>query len=190
MGLVRSTLDLTRYHLGGGGIRIVEDYADLPDVELDENAIREVLLNIITNAGQAMAGSGTLTLRTSREGDDAVITIADDGVGMSDEVRRRMFEPFFSTKPMQSGRGLGLPVSLGLVESHGGSIQVDSAIGTGTTVQVRLPMRVRSAAADAPPMEAERSPSTTDRTDLWRGQVASAVTGQEPHMATLAALIS
>jgi signal transduction histidine kinase len=64
----------------------------------------------------------------------------DDGVGMSEDVRRRMFEPFFSTRPMGAGRGLGLAVALGLVESHAGTITASSEAGRGTTVTVRLPL--------------------------------------------------
>jgi signal transduction histidine kinase len=157
--LMRSTLNLMRYHLEGGGVRVVEEYGDLPLVELDESAIRQVLLNLITNAGQAMPGSGTLTLKTGRDGDNAVITIADDGDGMSDAVHKRIFEPFFTTKPMQSGRGLGLPVSLGLVESHGGTIRVLSALGQGTTIEVRLPIRAPTPAL-APATHADQAPRT------------------------------
>jgi K+-sensing histidine kinase KdpD len=103
-----------------------------------------------------MTGSGTLTISTEQQDDEAVITVTDTGIGMAEAVRRRVFEPFFTTKPMQSGRGLGLSVTLGLVESHGGRIRVDSAPGAGTSVEVRLPMRAPPGPSAATTADASR----------------------------------
>jgi len=139
IGLVRGAVDLAR-RIEGADVTFVADLAPLPLVALDEGAIQQVLLNLTTNACQAIVGKGTVTVTSRQDGDDAVITIADDGAGMTEEIRQRMFEPFFTTKPMQAGRGLGLSVSLGFVESHHGTISVASAPGVGTAVTVRLPI--------------------------------------------------
>ncbi|HVA87293.1 MAG TPA: ATP-binding protein [Candidatus Saccharimonadales bacterium] len=138
--LVRSTLDILRHHLTQGGVTIVERYGDLPIVELDEDAIQQVLLHLLNNAAQAMPDAGTLTLTTAREDSDVVITVSDTGPGIPDHVRARIFEPFFTTREAVSGHGLGLSVSLGLVQSHGGMIAVRSAPGVGTSVAVRIPI--------------------------------------------------
>ena len=138
VALVHSTAELSR-HLEGSDVAIVEHLEALPLVELDEGAIQQVLVNLIGNARQAVGARGTVTLSTGRDGDFAVVTITDDGIGMTPDVQRRMFEPFFTTRPMGKGRGLGLSVSLGLVESHEGTITAQSEPGRGTTVEVRLP---------------------------------------------------
>jgi len=138
--LVRSTVDVLRYHLINNGVTIVERYGELPMIDLDEDAIQQVILHLLNNAAQAMPESGTLTLATDRDGTDLVITVSDTGPGMPEQVRARIFEPFFTTRPAVSGHGLGLSVSLGLVRSHGGTITVASTPGLGTRVDVRLPM--------------------------------------------------
>lgn len=151
--LAHETVELTRT-LEGGNVTFVEDYAPMPPVELDEGAIQQVLLNLLTNARQAVGERGTVTTSTRVDGPDAVIEVRDDGAGMTDEVRRRMFEPFFSTRPLGAGRGLGLAVALGLVESHRGSISARSVLGKGTTVEVRLPLTATAegtAPVDSPP---------------------------------------
>jgi len=138
--LVRSTVDVLRYHLTNNGVTVVERYGELPMIDLDEDAIQQVILHLLNNAAQAMPESGILTLTTDRDGGDLVITVSDTGPGMPEYVRARIFEPFFTTRPAVSGHGLGLSVSLGLVRSHGGSIIVASTPGLGTRVDVRLPM--------------------------------------------------
>jgi signal transduction histidine kinase len=147
--LVRETVALQR-RLETREVAFVERLDPLPPVDLDERAIQRVLLNLIGNARQAIAGRGTITVSTRRDGENVVITVADDGQGMSDEVRRRIFEPFYTTRPIGTGSGLGLAVSLGLVESHLGSIQVASEPGRGTTVEVRLPIRAPTSASSGP----------------------------------------
>jgi signal transduction histidine kinase/CheY-like chemotaxis protein/uncharacterized membrane protein len=109
----------------------------------DESELREVLVNMVFNAVDAMPGGGTLTLSTRESGGAVEITVADTGTGMTEEVRARVFDPFFTTKGV-GGMGLGLAVSYGTVARHGGSIEVDSAVGLGTTFRIKLP------AAEAP----------------------------------------
>jgi signal transduction histidine kinase len=111
----------------------------LPLLEGDAERLRQVFTNIIVNALQAMAGSGTLTV-TSRPDDAMVeISVADSGPGIPREIREKIFDPFFTTRA--SGSGLGLSVSYGIVQAHGGSITVESEKGQGATFRVRLPQR-------------------------------------------------
>ena len=97
--------------------------------------------NIIDNAASAMAGSGTLTVRTSRDGDSVLVEICDTGPGIPAELQRRIFEPFFTTKGVGEGTGLGLDISWKIVVNrHGGDIRVVSSPGD-TRFEVRLPIR-------------------------------------------------
>jgi signal transduction histidine kinase/DNA-binding response OmpR family regulator len=112
-----------------------------PPVAGRPEELREVLTNLITNAVDAMPAGGTCRLRLHAEGEWAVMTVSDTGVGMAEEMRRRAFEPFFTSKGPR-GTGLGLAVSWGIVTRHGGTIDVDSAPGQGTTFRMRLPVPV------------------------------------------------
>jgi signal transduction histidine kinase len=91
----------------------------------------------VLNAVDAMPKGGSITLETRRESDWVVLSIADTGAGIPPEVRRRIFEPFFTTK--DSGTGLGLSIVSGIISSYGGTIDVDSELGVGTTFTIRLP---------------------------------------------------
>jgi signal transduction histidine kinase len=146
--LVHRTMGLIRYHVERGGVRIVERYADLPMAQVDPTAISQVVLNLAQNAVQAMPDGGRLAISTAVDGSDAVIEIADSGPGMDEATGIRAFEPFFTTRDEGSGAGLGLPVALGLVRSHGGSIALDRAPGEGTRATVRLPLNGRAAEVD------------------------------------------
>jgi PAS domain S-box-containing protein len=139
--LLCQTLDLVRQHLENNGVVIEEDYApDLGLLTLDAGQMKQVFLNLITNASHAMPEGGKLTLRTNRLGDEVVIAISDTGEGMPLEVREHIFEPFFTTKPTGEGTGLGLSISLGIVQEHGGRIAVESQVGQGSTFTVWLPI--------------------------------------------------
>jgi signal transduction histidine kinase/CheY-like chemotaxis protein len=123
-------------------ITLNETYAaDLPMVEMDVPRIKQVFLNIINNAVYAMKAGGSLTLRTSADGVMARIAFEDTGPGIPPDNLSRIFDPFFTTKPEVSGTGLGLSVSLGIVQSHGGTIEVQSEVGRGSTFSVLLPFR-------------------------------------------------
>jgi signal transduction histidine kinase len=138
--LVARTVDLVRHPLERSGVIIAESYAEMPTIELDPQAIQQVVLNVVTNAMQAMPDGGTLRVRTAVHGEEAVITIADDGVGMEEAVAAQAFVPFFSARRASGAPGLGLSVSLGLVASHHGTIRLHSRVGAGTTVEIRLPL--------------------------------------------------
>jgi two-component system NtrC family sensor kinase len=121
-------------------IRIVRDYAqDLPRVMLLPDQVRQVFLNIINNAGDAIGEAGTVTL-TTREDDGFVrISITDTGNGMNQEEMARIFMPFFTTKEVGKGTGLGLSISLSIVESLGGKIDVQSVPGAGSSFTISFP---------------------------------------------------
>jgi signal transduction histidine kinase len=139
--LARSTLDLVRFRAQGTGIRIVEDYSDLPPLEADPDALKQVLLNLINNAIEAMPEGGELGVSTRSGRDRAGLVVRDTGPGMDAKTRSRIFTPFFSTRATTGvSTGFGLPVSLQIVESHGGSIEVESEPGSGTVFTVWLPL--------------------------------------------------
>ena len=137
-------LDATLVMLGGkfgDGIRVVKDYdRSLPRVPAYAGELNQVWTNLVANAVDAMAGQGTLTVRTTRDGDRALVEVVDTGPGVPEELRRRIFEPFFTTKPVGQGTGLGLDVSYRIVvQRHGGDLRVVSEPGD-TRFQVRLPL--------------------------------------------------
>ena len=126
-----------------GSLNVTEAYGeDLPMVEMDVPRIKQVFLNIINNAVYAMKNGGSLTVRTTTTSDAVRIAFEDTGLGIPPDVLGRIFDPFFTTKPEVSGTGLGLSVSLGIVQSHGGTIEVDSRVGSGTTFTVTLPLKI------------------------------------------------
>jgi len=128
-----------------GAITVTESYGeDLPMAEMDVPRIKQVFLNIINNAVYAMKDGGTLKIRTTAGTDNLRIAFEDSGPGIPADVLGRIFDPFFTTKPEVSGTGLGLSVSLGIVQSHGGTIDVESKVGRGATFTVTLPLKIES----------------------------------------------
>jgi signal transduction histidine kinase/ActR/RegA family two-component response regulator len=119
----------------------------------DESELREVLINMVFNAVDAMPSGGTLTLSTRESGGAVEIAVSDNGEGMSEDVRPRVFDPFFTTKG-KAGMGLGLSVSYGIIRRHEGAVEVESEQGRGTTFRIRLPAAkssAKSAVEAAPP---------------------------------------
>ena len=102
--------------------------------------INQVFLNLLVNAAQSIDGRGTITVSTGCSDDSVWIKIADSGKGIEPAHLKRIFEPFFTTKPVGVGTGLGLSVSYSIVRRHGGSLEVDSEVGKGTTFTIRLPV--------------------------------------------------
>lgn len=111
---------------------------DLPRVGLEPDLFKQALLNLVLNAEHAMPAGGELILTTRREGESVVLDVTDTGVGMTEEVRERIFDAFYSTRP--SGSGLGLPTTRKIIEGHGGTIDVQSEPGKGSRFTVRLPL--------------------------------------------------
>jgi signal transduction histidine kinase len=135
----------------GRAISLELDLAKLPTISANEAELRELLTNLIFNAVDAMPQGGTITLRSRRCDDGVIFEVADTGAGMSEEVRTRCLEPFFSTKG-DSGTGLGLSMVFGIVQRHNGGLDVQSELGKGTTFIIRLPVgTLEEQAAEAKP---------------------------------------
>jgi two-component system, NtrC family, sensor kinase len=113
--------------------------ADTPDVTADETQLELALLNLLTNAVDAMPGGGTLTIAASADGDAAVIRVGDTGIGVDAVALPRIFDPWFTTKSPGHGTGLGLSVTRDVIVRLGGTIAVSSATGQGTTFTITLP---------------------------------------------------
>ncbi len=114
--------------------------ANIPLVHADRDQLMQVLINLMMNSFHAMPDGGRLRLSLDREKGHVRLGVSDTGHGMPEEIRAKVFEPFFTTKDFGKGTGLGLTVVKGIIEEHGGSIAVESAVGKGTTFQIRLPL--------------------------------------------------
>jgi two-component system NtrC family sensor kinase len=122
------------------GVKIIRDYeGGLPPLKLDEKQIHEVFMNLMRNSADAMKGGGTITIRTTREGDKVRTDVTDTGGGIADEDLNKLFDPFFTTK--EHGTGLGLSVCYGIIKAHGGELTYSSKLGTGTTATILLPVK-------------------------------------------------
>ncbi|HEY9343273.1 MAG TPA: ATP-binding protein [Hanamia sp.] len=121
-------------------IEIIKDYGDIPEVECLPGQINQVLMNILSNAIQAIAEKGEIFIKTSEEKSAVKISIRDTGGGMSDETKQKIFDPFFTTKEVGKGTGLGLSISYGIIEKHQGKIEVNSVQGKGTEFIITLPV--------------------------------------------------
>jgi two-component system, cell cycle sensor histidine kinase and response regulator CckA len=172
--LVRQLLAFSRYEATEAGAfelnevveevagmlgRLIEENVEL-EIDLDEDdlavladrgGIEQVLLNLAVNARDAMPHGGRLSIRTRRVDESALIAVSDDGVGMDERTRERIFEPFFTTKARGEGTGLGLSTVYGIVIGAGGSIQVDSEPGLGTTFTILLPVAAAGELAEDVP---------------------------------------
>jgi len=151
---VLGSIELIRSHVGsvsrtlGITFRITPRLTDDPVwISGQSSALREVLVNLLLNAIEAMPGGGDISIDTSREGPWVVLRIADTGVGMSPEVLARIATPYFTTKGA-SGKGLGLSSTKELVVRHGGSIAVESQVGVGTCFTITLPSAPAEAESD------------------------------------------
>jgi len=126
--------------VAGSGIEVVKHYtAEHPGIVTDGNQIKQVFLNILKNAADAIEPPGRITIATARAGDEISVSIADTGRGIGAEAIERIFLPFYTTKEIGKGTGLGLSVSVGIVRSQGGRILVESLPGKGSVFTVRLP---------------------------------------------------
>ncbi len=121
-------------------VTILKEYGKLPRIECLASQLNQVFMNLLVNAGQAIADRGAIRIRTGLREDWVWIEIRDNGAGIAPEHLTRIFEPFFTTKPVGSGTGLGLSLSYGIVSRHGGRIDVQSQVGKGTAFTVWLPV--------------------------------------------------
>jgi two-component system NtrC family sensor kinase len=135
-----STLNVVRNEIRYTA-EVVRDYGVLPQVECFPSQLNQVFMNLLVNGAQAIVGQGTITIRTGTEGNQVWVAISDTGAGIAPENMARIFDPFFTTKPVGKGTGLGLSLCYGIVERHGGRIDVRTAVGQGTTFTIWLPVQ-------------------------------------------------
>jgi signal transduction histidine kinase len=146
--IVDRVLVLTNHALVEKHLALHKDYEpDLPALLVDPQMIEQVLMNLILNAIQATAEGGEIAIRTHQHEEYCEIKVTDTGSGIPADIRAHIFDPFFTTKKTGEGTGLGLSVSLGIVERHGGQLVVESEVGEGATFTVRLPISVGRVAA-------------------------------------------
>jgi signal transduction histidine kinase len=147
-----STLQLLRPHFADRRVKVERNYAaDLPLITADPSAIKQVFLNLLKNAADALdetGGTVRIGVATSQEGRSVEVTVADNGPGIDAELRSRIFDPFFTTKSAGKGTGLGLAISRRIAESHRGALEVEAAPGGGAAFKLRLPTETTNAAAD------------------------------------------
>ncbi|WP_053335577.1 two-component system sensor histidine kinase NtrB [Salinispira pacifica] len=137
--LLHEIMDFMKYEVEESGIQLKEDYqVDIPHILLDEKFIKQAILNIVKNAINAMSDGGNLTLSTRCRGDEVILRIIDTGVGMSEEVMEKIFEPYFTTKDF--GSGIGLTIVYKIMKEHRGDISVISQEGRGTTFTLSFPV--------------------------------------------------
>lgn len=142
---LHNSLEFINYHFRSHRIGVATEFADdLPAVQADTQQLRQVFLNLLANAGDAMPEGGLLTVRAKRgvfeNGTPSLlIEFSDTGIGIDPQHLPKLWEPFFTTKPEGKGTGLGLPICRRTVEEHRGTIDIESLPGTGTTVRIILP---------------------------------------------------
>ncbi|MGB5626303.1 MAG: ATP-binding protein, partial [Woeseiaceae bacterium] len=140
--VVEAALTIVDHQLTINDVKITKELAqDLPEIEASANQLQQVVMNFAINAQQAIGETGGNLIVRTRTGDDAVIIeVEDDGPGIPEEIRANIFEPFFTTKRAGEGTGLGLSVTYGIVEDHGGTLRIEDPPGGGTRFVVSLPL--------------------------------------------------
>ncbi len=136
---LESTLRLLKHQMGER-IRVIKKYEADPEIFCNPAQLNQVFTNLLLNAIQAIEGKGTITIHTSIEKDRLFIRFSDTGKGIPPEVLPKIFDPFFTTKDVNQGTGLGLSISYSIIEKHGGTIEVESQEGRGTTITLILPL--------------------------------------------------
>lgn len=160
--VLRETAALVQHQLSKEQVQVELGLADtLPPLKANANKLQQVFLNLFLNARDAMPGGGTLRIVSFRQENRAVVEVQDTGEGIPAENLARIFDPFFTTKGAKKGTGLGLAVTYGIVQEHGGVIDVRSQVGEGTVFHLEFPLMVRSAAAavPSPASEVETAPA-------------------------------
>lgn len=139
--VVEETLSLLESRCVHNNITLIRQLSsDLPEIDGDPSQLQQVVVNLVVNAIQAMPEGGTLTLTTEAADLELRLIVRDTGIGMSDDVIRQLFIPFFTTKDIKEGTGLGLPVVHGIVTAHGGTIHVESVPQQGSRFEIRFPV--------------------------------------------------
>jgi len=189
--ILESTHQLLRNQLLAGRIELTLEFEPgLPEVEVHANQIKQVFVNIINNAAQAIAGvrpqaGGRIQIVTQCQPDGISVSIADNGPGIPEALAQRVFEPFFSTKSEGEGTGLGLSICLGIVKEHGGTMSLDpggAGSGRGATFTVELPAGERRGLSLARPGAGEPEPSVAAVAAARPERLRVLVVDDEPHI--------
>lgn len=149
--IIDSVVEMLSYKLQEKKVAVKKNYSpDLPHLLIDEDKIRQVLMNMLINSFQAVGVGGMIEISTSlsASGKSARISVADDGDGIDDAIKDKIFQPFFSTKSIGEGTGLGLSVSYGIMQEHNGMITAESNEWNGATFTIELPLIFDEAAKD------------------------------------------
>jgi signal transduction histidine kinase len=125
-----------------GKVHVVREWAKVPPVEGSRADIVHALTNVLLNAAEAIGKEGMITVRTGGERENAVVEVSDTGCGIPPDALSKIFEPFFTTKESRKGIGLGMAIVHGIIKRHNGTIDVQSAVGKGTTVIITLPAKM------------------------------------------------
>jgi signal transduction histidine kinase len=137
--LIQSTLNIAKsqfkYHA-----KVELDLHPVPQILCDKGKIGQVLLNLVINASQAIVENGLITIRTRVVDQCLEIDVEDNGSGISEQDLSKIFDPFYTTKPVGEGTGLGLAICFNIAQEHGGSIDVSSVVGSGTTFTIKIPL--------------------------------------------------
>ena len=141
---VRTTVEMVRYALHEKEIDFVLRLRPLPSLWCNPGQLNQLLMNLLTNAIQAVAAGGTVTVSTGADaaGSEVTFAVADTGIGIPEAIRARIFDPFFTTKPQGTGTGLGLWTCYNIVRDHRGRLELDTEVGLGSTFTVTLPARL------------------------------------------------
>ena len=140
---IDSTVRLLSRYFSTDNITLVRDYGELPLIDAFSGQLNQVWMNLLVNAAQAVSQKGgEVRITTRAEGEFVFVAVSDTGGGIAPEHLNRIFDPFYTTKPVGEGTGLGLSISFGIVERHGGTITVDTKLNEGSTFTVMLPVKV------------------------------------------------
>ncbi len=163
-GMVDDVVELLAYEMRTSNIQVERKFLpDLPPIMGDSHQLQQVVLNLLNNGRQAIQAhqpSGKICISTSVTGDRVLIQIEDNGPGISAENLSKIFNPFFTTKPIGKGTGLGLSLCYGIIREHGGAITAQSPPGHGAIFQIELPIHRAAASAESKPADLARAPVT------------------------------
>ena len=121
-------------------IEVIKSLGEIPLIDCYPGQLNQVFMNLLTNSIDAVGADGKIFVTTFAENKSVKISIRDVGIGMSEEVKKKLFDPFFTTKEVGKGTGLGLSISYGIIEKHNGKIEVKSEVGKGTEFIITLPV--------------------------------------------------
>ena len=138
--IIYHSITVINHHLEINGITLIKDYADTPiEIYCNANKIQQALISLLINSIEAMPNGGKITINLTTEKSNVVIRIIDEGTGIADNDLPHIFDPFYSTKTISSGTGLGLAVTYGIITNHNGKIEVEKTSVEGTIFKITLP---------------------------------------------------